>query len=219
VRAPKNFLFPVKALSAVFRAKYLAGLEQLRAQGKLSFRGQPALGEDAAWQGLRAQLYDHDWVVFAQAPFAEPGHLIGYLARYVNRIAIANHRLLRIDEGRIAFSYKDNRVKGVEVERVMHLDAETFITRFLDHIPPKGFQRIRYYGLLAGSRRKDNLARARALLDLPNPEQPYIEDIDDFLARQGIDPTLCPHCGVGHLHNVYQVLSFHDPPAIYAAAA
>ena len=101
----------------------------------------------------------------------------------------------------------------------MRLPAVEFIRRFPQHVLPPGFHQVRYDGLLGGSQRKANLTRCRALLGLVNPEQPYIVDLDEFLAKQGIDPGLCPVCGQGHRHNVYQVLSFHDPPAEFAAAA
>ena len=101
----------------------------------------------------------------------------------------------------------------------MRPPAVEFIRRFPQHVLPPGFHQVRYDGLLGGSQRKANLTRCRALLGLVNPEQPYIVDLDEFLAKQGIDPGLCPVCGQDHRHNVYQVLSFHDPPAEFAAAA
>jgi len=221
IQAPKNFLFPTRALSPVFRAIFLRGLERLRADGDLA-GGPPALTEEEDWDALRANLHRHAWVVHAEAPFDEPGHLIRYLGRYVNRIAIANHRIVDIDNAAVTFRYRDNRVKdpdAPEAHKLMRLPAVEFIRRFLQHVLPPGFHQVRYYGLLGGGRRKDNLTRCRALLGLDNPEQPYVADLDDFLAKQGIDPGLCPVCGQGHMHNVYQVLSFHDPPAEFAAAA
>jgi hypothetical protein len=105
VRAPKNFLFPVKALSRVYRQKTIEALDKLREQNKLDLGGQPELAEDSHWQDLRKALYRHDWVVFAKRPFAEPQHLLRYLGRYVNRIAIGNHRIVSIDGGYIRFRY------------------------------------------------------------------------------------------------------------------
>ncbi len=220
-RAPKNFLFHIGALSRVFRPIFLRGLEHLHANGDLA-GGPPELSEEADWGALRANLHRHDWVVHAEAPFDEPGHLIRYLGRYVNRIAIANHRIVDIDNGAVTFRYRDNRVKDAdapEAHKLMRLPAVEFIRRFLQHVLPPGFHQVRYYGLLGGSRRKANLARCRALLGLDNPQQPYIVDLDEFLAKQGIDPALCAACGQGRMHNVYQLLSFHDPPAEFAAAA
>jgi len=219
VQAPKSFLFHVEALSAVFRGKYIEALEKLRSAGKLDLRGQPELGEDAAWQGLRKRLYEHDWVVYAKQPFAEPSHLIRYLGRYVNRIAISNHRLISIDGGQIRFRYKDNRVKDANVERIMCLDAEEFIRRWLSHVPRPGFHRIRYYGFLAGSRRKDNLARIRALLGVPETQHSDIAEADADLPEAPVDPTLCPKCKIGHMHKIEDIPAGHDPPAIDLKAA
>jgi len=123
VRAPKNFLFPVRALSPVFRAKLIDALERAAAGGKLSFSGQPALAGKDGWCRLRESLHRHAWAVYAKQPFAEPQHLIRYLGRYVNRIAIANHRLQSIDGDAVAFSYKDNRIKDRQVEKTMHLQT------------------------------------------------------------------------------------------------
>jgi hypothetical protein len=219
VRAPKNFLFPVKALSPVFRAKYLDALERLRANGGLDFHGDPQCATDAGWAALREALHRHAWVVYAKRPFAEPQYLLRYLGRYVNRIAIANHRIRSIDGGVIAFTYQDNRVKDEKTEKTMRLSADEFIRRFLSHIPPPQFRRIRYYGFLVNSQRKEKLTECRALLALADPQTPYIADMDAFLAHQGIDHSLCPRCGEGKMRCVYIALSFHDPPACYLEAA
>jgi hypothetical protein len=219
VRAPKNFLFPVKALSRVFRGKFIAALQELREQGKLSFSGQPELASETGWQEMIQALRTHDWVVYAKPPFDDPAHLIRYLGRYVNRIAIANHRILSIDGGIITFKYLDNREEGEPLEKRMPLSAEEFIRRFLAHIPPRQFRRIRYYGFLANGHRKDKLTICRALLGLDNPDQPYIADMDEFLAKQGIDSSLCPRCGEGKMRALYNILSYHDPPADYLQAA
>ncbi|HCS91749.1 MAG: hypothetical protein N838_19175 [Thiohalocapsa sp. PB-PSB1] len=140
----------------------------------------------------------------------------------MSSITIANHRLVAVDDDSVTFSYRDNRCKdpdSPEAEKRMRLPGAEFLRRLLQHVLPPGFHQIRYYGLLAGGRRKDNLVRCRVLLGLDHPETPYIADMDAFLAKQGIDPGLCPVCGQGRLRNVFQFLSFHDPPAEYAAAA
>ena len=219
MRAPKNFLFHVTALSRVFRGKFIAALQALREQGKLDLSGEHALATEAGWQEMIQALRTHDWVVYAKQPFDDPAHLIRYLGRYVNRIAIANHRILSIDEGIITFKYLDNREQGEPIEKVMPLSAEQFIRRFLAHIPPRQFRRIRYYGFLANGHRKDKLTTCRRLLALPDPQQPYIADMDAFLEKQGIDSSLCPHCGEGKMRAVYNILSYHDPPADYLQAA
>lgn len=216
VRAPKNFLFPVRALSPVFRQKFIEALDALRAKGALELSGQPQLREPSGWQSLRQALYRHAWVVYAKRPFAEPQILLRYLGRYVNRIAIANHRIKGIANGSVTFSYLDNRDGQ---DKRMCLPAEEFIRRFLSHVLPVRFHRIRFYGLLVNSQRERCLMQCRALLGLPDPEKPYIADIDAFLARQGMDPTLCPKCGQGHLHPVTDILPQHDPPPFYLEAA
>ncbi|QQO55058.1 MAG: IS91 family transposase [Thiohalocapsa sp. PB-PSB1] len=221
VQAPNNFLFPVRALSPVFRAIFLRELEALRAAGKLS-HCPPELHDEADWKQLLIRLHRHAWVVYAEAPFDSPQHLIRYLGRYVNRIAIANYRILAVDADGVVFRYRDNRVKdpeSPEAQKTMRLSGPEFIRRFLQHVLPPGFHQIRYYGLLGGSRRKANLTACRALLGLDQPEAPYIADLEGFLSKQAIDPSLCPNCGKGHLRQVFQILSFHDPPAEYAAAA
>jgi hypothetical protein len=220
VRAPKNFLFPVRALSRVFREKFIDALQAAKDKGKLDLQGQPELASAAGWQGFLAKLRTHRWVVYAKRPFAEPGHLIRYLGRYVNRIAIANHRIADIEGGQVSFTYIDNRDKSDQkVEKTMQLRAEEFIRRFLAHIPPRQFRRIRYYGFLVNSQRKDKLTTCRALLVLPDPEKPYIADMDEFLTKQGIDPSVCPKCGDGKMYNIYHLLSFHDPPECFLQAA
>ncbi len=219
VRAPKNFLFHVKALSKVFRGKFIAALQALRDRGQLSLRGQPELATEAGWEGLLAGLRRHDWVVYAKEPFADPAHLIRYLGRYVNRIAIANHRILAIDDGIIAFKYLDNREDGGPLEKIMRLRADEFIRRFLAHIPPPQFRRIRYSGFLANGHRKDKLTLCRALLGLADPHLPFIADLDAFLEKQGIDYSLCPRCGQGRMQSVDTILSYHDPPDRSRAAA
>jgi Putative transposase/Transposase zinc-binding domain len=216
IRAPKNFLFPVTALSRVFRAKFLAALERARSAGKLDLTGLPALSTPGGWNRLRATLLGQDWVVYANPPFAEPQHLIRYLGRYVNRIAIANHRILSIDGGHIRFRYTDYRDGQ---EKIMDLTAEEFIRRFLTHVLPRGFRRIRYYGFLVNSQRKAKLTRCRALLGLPNPDQPYIADLDAYLTQLSMDPRLCPRCGQGTMKAVEPLPSFHDPPAWALEAA
>jgi hypothetical protein len=181
---------------------------------------EPDLDDDAAWKSLMQQLHQQDWVVHIEAPFADPEPLIRYLGRYVNRIAIANHRIEAIDGGRVTFRYRDNRIKdphAPEAEKRMTLSGADFIHRFLQHVLPPSFHRIRYYGLLGGSRRRQNLTRCRECLGLADPETPYIPDMDAFLAKQARDPSLCPVCGKGHLHNILHVLSFEEPPAPFNA--
>ena len=128
------------------------------------------------------------WVVYAKPPFAGPEAVLAYLARYTHRVAISNSRLLRFNEAGVTFRYKDYRKTGAGRQQVMTLAADEFIRRFLLHALPRGFHRIRHYGLLASARRKDHLERARRLLDVAPP--PTEEPTDDAEPR----PT-CPCCG------------------------
>jgi hypothetical protein len=216
IRAPKNFLFAVKALSPVFRQKFIEALEAFQRAGALNLSGQPALQEAHGWSALRHALYQHAWVVYAKRPFAEPAILLRYLGRYINRIAIANHRITSIDHGNITFRYHDNRD---DQDKCMTLAAAEFIRRFLSHVLPARFHRIRCYGFLVNSQREHCLAQCRAFLGRSHPEPPDMTDRDELRARQGIDPTLCPKCGQGHLHPIAEILPQHHPPPFYLEAA
>lgn len=218
VPAPKNFLFPVKALSRVFRAKFMEKLDKYHQQKKLCLSGQPQLADPKHWQRFVTPLRQRDWVVYAKAPFDQPEHLIRYLGRYVNRIAIANHRIRSIDNGKITFDYKDNRDQQ---NKVMELSADEFIRRFLSHLLPRYFRQVRYYGFLVNSLRKPLLTLIRQLLGLSNPDQPYIADIEAYLDRQEekADSVCCPVCGSPNYHPVFSLLSFHSPPAEFLPKA
>jgi hypothetical protein len=212
VRAPKNFLFSIRALSPVFREKFIDSLQAVKDKGELKLSGQEALGTDVGWQGFLDKLRTHRWVVYAKQPFAEPQHLIRYLGRYVNRVAIANHRIQSIEDKQVTFTYLDNREKEAPIEKTMRLSADEFIRRFLSHIPPPQFRRVRYYGFLVNSQRKDKLVLCRTLLGLPDPEQPYIPDLDAFLEHQGVDYSLCPVCAEAKMRCIDNFLPFHGPP-------
>lgn len=216
IRAPKDFLFSVKALSPVFRQKFIEALEALHTAGALNLSGQPPLQAAHGWSALRHALYQQAWVVYAKRPFAEPAILLRYLGRYINRIAIANHRIKSIDHGRITFRYHDNRDGQ---DKCMTLGADEFIRRFLSHVLPARFHRIRGYGFLVNSQREQCLAQCRALLGVPHPEQPDITDRDALPGCQVSDPTVCPNCGQGHLHPIAEILPQHHPPPFYLEAA
>jgi len=160
-----RFLFAVKALGAVFRGKYLAGLERLRRQQRLTFAGESAaVAEEAAWDSLRHQLYAKPWVVYAKPPWGSPEQVLKYLSRYTHRVAIANSRLVFGGDGVVRFRYTDYAAGGTA--KVRELRAEEFLRRFLLHVVPTGFVRIRHYGLLANRTRQTKLTRARQLLAL-----------------------------------------------------
>lgn len=189
VSARPAFLLPVRVLGALFRRLFLTRLRALHDAGKLAFfGGLTHLAERRAFLRHLSPVRKKRWVVYAKPPFAGPEAVLAYLARYTHRVAISNSRLLRFDEAGVTFRYKDYRKAGAGRQQVMTLGADEFIRRFLLHALPRGFHRIRHYGLLASARRKDHLERVRRLLDVAPP--PTDEPTDDA----GPQPT-CPCCG------------------------
>ena len=199
-RASKpHFLFPVRALSRVFRGKLLSGLSEAQASGALQ-RGQAAV-QPAAFAALLHALRSQDWVVYAKQPFAGPQQVLAYLARYTHRIAISNERILSDESGSVRFRYRDRR-RGNR-PRTMTLPREEFLRRFLLHVLPLGFMRIRHFGLFANRTRAAKLAAARAALQQQAPEPVAPDTPVDFMRRvRGIDITRCAHCRHGQLHVV-----------------
>jgi len=205
VSTRRGFLFPVRALSKVFRGKFLAGLRQLRARGHLHFAGDSAaLADEPRWTEWLRTLRATDWVVYAKPPFGGPQRVLKYLGRYTHRVAIANHRLVSIDDGVVRFRWKDY-AHGNQM-KVMALPAEEFLRRFLLHVVPSGFRRIRHFGLLANRRRAATLARCRALLDPPAPLEgtvcPSTGASDHAPPSAPPEPQRCPICGGGPLRIV-----------------
>ena len=184
------FLLPVRILGKLFRRLFLTRLVALHDAGRLSFFGSMAhLTDRRAFLRHLAPVRRKCWVVYAKAPFAGPEAVLAYLSRYTHRAAISNRRLIRFDEDGVTFRYKDYRRPGAERQQVMTIATDEFIRRFLLHVLPRGFHRIRHYGLLAGSARKASLALARELLNVAAPSDgDTTEEPDDFR------PT-CPCCG------------------------
>jgi len=209
--AAPGFLFPVQALARVFRGKYLAALQRAFTTGQLVFGGSLAgLAEPAAFAAWLADFRQHDWVVFAKRPFAGPTQVLEYLGRYTHRVAISNERLVSHTDGVVRFRWRDyadgDRVK------IMTLAAEEFIRRFLLHVVPDGFVRIRHFGFLANRTRRAKLARCRALLAQPAPAASAIESVPALMRRlTGIDIERCPVCQQGRLH-VTEILTPTSPP-------
>ena len=181
-----NFFLPVRVLSRLFRRLFLEKLAAAHAIGELQFFGHHTQLSDAqTFAAYLAPLRKTEWVVYSKRPFGGPQEVLRYLARYTHRVAISNRRLISCDDKGVTFKWKDYRVEGAERYKVMTLATHEFIRRFLMHVLPAGFHRIRYYGLLASSKRAENVARARKLLTPPpilpldaikaansNPEQP-----------------------------------------------
>jgi hypothetical protein len=189
-----GYLLPVKVLARLFRGKFLAGVKEAYQAGQLSLGGSVAdLAEPKAFRRWLDALYRQDWVVYAKPPFGGAQQVFRYLGRYSHRVAIANSRLLALEDGQVFFRWKDyaddDRLK------VMRLTADEFIRRFLLHVLPKRFVRIRHYGLLAGRNVSTKLARCRQLLGVPDIEQPVKRTwLDRFREWTGQDLSCCPRC-------------------------
>lgn len=197
----EDFFFPVRVLSRVFRGKFIAFLKQAFQHGELEFHGSlAALADPEAMERLLDQSVKNDWVAYAKRPFGGPEQVLKYLARYTHRVAISNRRLLRFENGQVTFSWKDyahdNR------QSTMTLEATEFIRRFLLHVLPSSFVKIRYYGFMANRRRRENLARCRELLghlqiteaaDRAEQPPPAARAIDDAAKDR------CPVCREGHM--------------------
>jgi len=191
IRGRATFLFPVKALSVVFRAKYLAGLQRAFTEGQLTFAaGTAPLADAGRFAALLAQLRGTPWVVYAKRPFGGPAQVLKYLGRYTHRIAISNARLIRLVDGVVQFRWKDYAERGRP--KVMALGVEEFLRRFLLHVLPRGFVRIRHFGLLANRHRYAAIIRARHLLGQTAPSASAAA-----LPTADRDRT-CPVCRQGH---------------------
>jgi predicted Zn-ribbon and HTH transcriptional regulator len=184
------FFLPVKVLSRVFRGKFIAGLKRAFKQNKLKFPSSAKrLVDKKAFDAFLRPLFHHDWVVYAKRPFGGPLHVLHYLARYTHRVAISNHRIINVADGKVTFRWKDYAHHGKQ--RLMTITAEQFLRRFLLHTLPRGFVRIRFCGFLANRRRGALLPLCQELLK-PDP-------LLHFTAQSASAPTqclwLCPHCG------------------------
>jgi hypothetical protein len=163
-----SFFLPVRVLSRLFRRLFLERLDAAHRAGQLQFFGKHvALTNAQAFAAYLAPLRNSEWVVYSKRPFGGPEEVLRYLARYTHRVAISNRRLVTLDDKGVTFKWKDYRVDGPERYKLMTLDTHEFIRRFLMHVLPQGFHRIRYYGLLASAVRADNIARAREMLAVP----------------------------------------------------
>src|SRR5690348_15526692 len=197
VRCKPGFLLPVQVLSRLFRRLFLAALADAHAAGRLAFFGEiESLRRREAFAAHLAPLKRKKGFVYAKPPFSGPEAVLAYLARYTHRVAIANSRLIALDERGVTFRYKDYRRNGQARYRTMTLSADEFIRRFLLHVLPKGFHRIRHYGLLASAGCKANIARARELIAVPTPvvDPSSAHDTSDSDTAADHRPP-CPCCG------------------------
>jgi hypothetical protein len=204
VSARPGFLVPVKVLSRLFRGRLLAMLTEAHAQDRLTFFGDhAALADKRAFKRFLAPLRRREWVVYSKKPFAGPQAVLAYLSRYTHRVAISNRRLVAADANGVAFRWKDYRIvpearlrhDGPDRWKTMTLTAHEFIRRFLMHVLPKGFHRIRHYGLFANGNRAANIARARELIGaaprVVEPEEEKVAAPD----HPRVLPCACPRCG------------------------
>jgi hypothetical protein len=207
-----GFFLSVRVLSRLFRRRFLEELSATHRRGQLQFFGEFAhLADVSAFDDWLAPLKEVEWVVYAKRPFAGPEAVLAYLSRYTHRVAISNSRLVALNERSVTFRWKDYRAQGRTRQKLMTLSTEEFMRRFLLHVLPRGFHRIRHYGLLAHARRKTNIATARTLLQQPAPHV--------HVAPDGAPTFLCRHCGAPMLiiETFARAQQIRGPPAASAA--
>lgn len=206
-RQPR-FLFPVAALSTVFRGKFMAALAKAHRDGKIERDPQ---GQEAAWRSRHRQLYKHKWVVYAKTPMGGPAQVLEYLSRYTHRTAISNERIRSVDTQQVAFTARADDHGG---KRMVKLEGAEFVRRFLLHILPTGIKRIRHYGILAPGCKKTKLGAARLALDMPVINPQALESAQAFMLRVAkVDASLCPCCKNGKLHIVETLSGLRRLPA------
>ncbi|MDQ1335665.1 MAG: hypothetical protein QG552_2615 [Thermodesulfobacteriota bacterium] len=197
----KDFFLAVKALSRLFRGKFLAYLNDARQKGKLKFPGKiDHMQQDGSFNELLSDLYQQDWVVYCKRPFSNAETVMDYLGRYTHRVAISNDRVVHMEGDQVTFRYRDRTDN--DTVKYMTLDAEEFIRRFLMHILPDQFIKIRHYGILSNRNRHSKLVVAKTLLGVsdPNFSTDVRETWQDLLTRiTGCDPRICPYCGKGRM--------------------
>ncbi|MEM1152074.1 MAG: IS91 family transposase [Pseudomonadota bacterium] len=188
-----GFFMPVKVLGRLFRRLFIEGLTALLRNGALSFFGElEGLSDPAAFAKWLAPFRKTNWIVYAKPPFGGPKAVLAYLSRYTHRVAISNSRLISADADTVAFRWKDYRIKSGDRMKVMRLNTGEFIRRFLAHVLPDGFHRIRHYGFLASAKRKANIATIRGMIgSVPKFAEPEAPDPDPPLTLR----QPCPECG------------------------
>jgi len=207
-----GFFLPVKVLSRLFRGKFIAYLREAREQHQLTYAGELSslaeAGEFNCWLGELRQL---EWVVYAKPPFGGPQQVLKYLARYTHRVAISNRRLLELHGDRVSFSYKDYAAGNLR--KTMTLEVREFTRRFLLHVLPRGFVRMRYYGLLANCCRAEKLELCRRLLSADKTEQESANEVlkDSDQSDHPVAPIKCPNCGQGKMVIIEQIAAVGRP--------
>ena len=203
-----DFLFPVQALSKVFRGKFMAALSQAHSAQQLDNDPQ---GDARAWAQRHQQLYRHDWVVYAKTPLGGPAQVLQYLSRYTHRTAIGNERIKSITPEEVVFTVRANAQGD---KRRVRLSGAEFVRRFLLHILPLGLKRIRHYAVLASACKADKLAQARLALQMPPPSPAAAESAQAFMARVAkLEVMQCPSCKAGALRVVQRLAGQRQLPA------
>jgi len=191
-----DYLFNQEALSRVFRGKFIERLDHVRKTGELRFTGQ-------AYGNFKNMLYAKNWVVSVRDPVKRPEHVLEYLARYTHRVAIANSRIKKLENGMVSFTAKNRKKKSTET---ITITAVEFIRRFLLHSLPSGFVRIRYYGFLANRKRNENLNAIRHFMGVSAPAEKQVTCLEEMMLQlTGTDITTCPCCNKGKMHFFAQI--------------
>lgn len=209
-----KFFLPLKVLSRLFRGKFLFYLKEAYQKGKLVFPGEiAALKDRGAFNRLLTEHYEKEWAVYCKPPFGSAERAMDYLGRYTHRVAISNERLVKLEGGRVTFRYRDRRDN--DRVKLMTLEAAEFIRRFLLHILPDGFVKIRHYGTLSNRNRKAKLGLCKRLLGVDcraEGREEKTESWHELLTRiTGVDPRICPSCGKGKMI-LKEVLNRSAPP-------
>ncbi len=206
IASRRHFLFPVRALSRVFRGKFIDYLERSYRSSELSFPGSSVhLGVPSGFKKLIRKLKEQEWVVYSKKPFAGPEQVLDYLGRYTHRVAISNHRIIAMHDDKVMFHYQDRKDRNTR--KIMTLDAVEFIRRFLLHVLPDGFMRIRHYGFLANRSKKQDLNRIRVLLNCTSQSSSPADKSTQELMLQltGMDITQCPSCRKGTMKRISEI--------------
>ncbi len=200
ISAKESFLFRIESLAKAFKNCYLQKLKSAYQNDKLIFPGNTThFASKKGFQKLLSSLFEAKWIAYAKRPFAGPEQVLDYLGRYTHRVAISNNRIISIDKGKVTFKYRD-RGRNNEI-KIMTLDAHEFVRRFLLHILPMGFMKIRYFGFLAHKNKNETIALLRKLIDpqATLPEKIKETIIEMMLRLTGTDITCCPKCGKGKM--------------------
>jgi hypothetical protein len=198
----RNFLFPVRALSRVYRGKFMASLDAVRRANGLR---HDMAKSDISWRNLLVKLRRHDWVVYAKQPLGGPAQVLEYLGRYTHRVAISNDRILGMTGNTVCFRMRDSA--NGNRKKVVRMEAGEFIGRFLQHILPKGFKRIRHYGLIGPAHKAAKLAAARVALGAPTLQPATVDSVEAFMRRvTQLEWMSCPYCRQGRFVTVEAIL-------------